>query len=39
MVAQWCGGAVARALALECQGCEFYSHWVSTLATLGKLIT
>ena len=34
-----CGGAVVRAPALESQGCEFDSHWVSTLATLGKLLT
>ena len=34
-----CGGAVVRALALESQGCEFESQWVSTLATLGKLLT
>ena len=34
-----CGGAVVRAPGLESQGCEFDSHWVSTLATLGKLLT
>ena len=34
-----CGGAVVRAPALKSQGCEFNSHWVSTLATLGKLLT
>ena len=34
-----CGGTVVRAPALESQGCEFDSHWVSTLATLGKLLT
>ena len=34
-----CGGAVVRAPGLESQGCEFDSHWVSTLATLGKLFT
>ena len=31
--------AEVRAPGLESQGCEFYSHWVSTLATLGKLLT
>ena len=34
-----CGGAVVRTPALESQGCEFDSNWVSTLATLGKLLT
>ena len=34
-----CGGAVVRAPALRSRGCEFDSHWVSTLATLGKLLT
>ena len=34
-----CGGTVVRAPALESQCCEFDSHWVSTLATLGKLLT
>ena len=34
-----CGCAVVRTPALESQGCEFDFHWVSTLATLGKLLT
>ena len=33
------GGTVVRAPALESQSCEFDSHWVSILATLGKLLT
>ena len=33
-----CGCAVVRASVLESQGCEFDSHWVSALATLGKLL-
>ena len=28
-----CLGAVVRAPALESQGCEFSSHWVSTLVS------
>ena len=34
-----CGGTVVRTPGLESQGCEFDSHCVSTLATLGKLLT
>ena len=30
---------MVRALALESQGGEFDSHWVSTLVTLGKLLS
>ena len=33
------GGVVVRAPAWESLGCEFNSHWVSTLATLVKLLT
>ena len=33
------GGAVVRTPGLKSQGCEFDSHWGSTLATLGKLLT
>ena len=34
-----CGGTVVRTPPLESQGYQFHSHWVSTLATLGKLLT
>ena len=34
-----CGGTVVRAPALESKGYEFDSHWVFTVATLGKLLT
>ena len=30
---------MVRASALGSKDCEFDSHWVSTLATLGKLLT
>ena len=33
-----CGWAVDRASALRCKDCDFDSHWVSTLVTLGKLL-
>ena len=34
-----CGGAVVRAPALSSRDFEFDSHWISTLATLGNLLT
>ena len=34
-----CSGAVVRAPVLESHDCEFDSHWASTPAALGKLLT